>query len=251
MTAGAEPAPLRLATKATANLAAGGEQRRWHAMAQPRGTPDDERRLRRLAAAAASREVADPSDQGDGGDEDRHNESARAQRLQHQALWVDLQVRRAIERGDFDNLPGAGKPIRGLGATHDPHWWVKSLIEREKITGVLPPALALRREDAELESRLDGEPTEAGVQVILDDFNRRIVDARRQLLGGPPVVTRTRDVDAEVAAWRARRADRLEQLRRARAERMAAAPPVRTRWLPRWSLRRGGQRVRQAPRGDE
>ncbi|MGI8433909.1 MAG: DnaJ family domain-containing protein [Nocardioidaceae bacterium] len=32
---------------------------------------------------------------------------------------MDLQIRRAMEHGEFDNLPGAGKPIPGLGGTHD------------------------------------------------------------------------------------------------------------------------------------
>ena len=204
-------------------------------MARPRGTADDDRRLRRLAAAAAGQEVSEPSDPGE---DEPQDDSAAAQRLQHQALWVDLQVRRAIERGDFDNLPGAGKPIRDLGATHDPNWWVKSLIEREEITGVLPPALALRKEDAALDAQLDEDATEAGVRATVEDFNRRIVHARRQLLGGPPVVTRTRDVEAEVAAWRARRAHRRDELRRARDERMAAAP-ARAGWLSRrWPRRR-------------
>ena len=47
-----------------------------------------------------------------------------------------------MERGEFDDLPGAGKPIQDLGAEHDPDWWVKKLVERERITGVLPAALA-------------------------------------------------------------------------------------------------------------
>ena len=55
-----------------------------------------------------------------------------------------------MERGEFDNLPGAGKPIEGLGAQHDPEWWLKQLIERERIA-VLPPALQLRKDDAELD----------------------------------------------------------------------------------------------------
>ncbi|HEY0774912.1 MAG TPA: DUF1992 domain-containing protein, partial [Nocardioidaceae bacterium] len=133
-----------------------------------------------------------------------------------------------MERGDFDNLPGAGKPIRGLGSTHDPDWWVKNLIEREKITGVLPPALALRKDDAELDALLDRETTEEGVRRQVADFNRRVVEARRQLTGGPPVITPTRDEDAEVVAWRARRAERREQQRR-RLESTPAASAVRPR----------------------
>ncbi|MGH3413440.1 MAG: DUF1992 domain-containing protein [Marmoricola sp.] len=137
---------------------------------------------------------------------DRRTGKAAAQaRARHQAQYVDLEVRRAIERGDFDSLPGAGKPIEGLGETHDPDWWVKRLIEREHITGALPPALQLRKEDALLEQALDRETSEREVRRLLEDFNKRVVEARRQLQGGPPVVTRLRDVEAEVSAWRKRR----------------------------------------------
>ncbi len=58
--------------------------------------------------------------------------------------------------------------------------------------------------DAKLDSALDAEASEARVRAILADFNARIIEARRQLTGGPPVTTRLRDVDAEPAAWRAR-----------------------------------------------
>ncbi len=144
-------------------------------------------------------------------------ESARERRLEYQARWVDLQVQRAIERGEFDNLPGTGKPIPDLDTTHDPNWWLKRFIEREQITGVLPPALALRVEDAKLNDVLDAQSTERRVREMLDDFNARIVSARRQLQGGPPVITPTRDVDAEVEAWRQRRRERLTRDRRPRS----------------------------------
>ena len=55
---------------------------------------------------------------------------------------------------------------------------------------------------------MDGQFTEKQVRDILKDFNARVIDARRQLQGGPPVITKTRDVEAEVARWRARRAAR-------------------------------------------
>jgi hypothetical protein len=123
--------------------------------------------------------------------------------MRDQARWVDLQVQRAIERGEFDDLPGAGKPLPPMD--DDPNWWVKKLIEREKITGVLPEALQLRKDDAALDSELDRQSSERVVRELLETFNRRVVNARRQLQGGPPVITPTRDVDAEVAAWRSRR----------------------------------------------
>lgn len=161
-------------------------------------------------------------------DEPRKDPPAAA-RMREQHLWVDLQVREAMARGDFDDLPGAGKPL-DLGSTHDPDWWVKRLIEREKITGVAPPAIALRAEDAALDAELDREATEQAVRQVVADFNRRVVEARRQLQGGPPVVTRTRDVDAEVAAWRERRA-----ARRSHATPAAALP--RRSWRERLGFR--------------
>lgn len=135
----------------------------------------------------------------------RTGRDAAAERARNQVQWVDQQIRQAMARGEFDDLPGAGKPIRDLGSTHDPDWWVKRLVEREQITGVLPPALQLRKDDAQLEETLDREWSEKAVREILVDFNRRVVEARRQLLGGPPVITKLRDVEAEVAAWRDRR----------------------------------------------
>ena len=193
---------------------------------------EEERRLRRARTTAATGQVPEAEEPVDErADED---DDAPAQRLEQQALWVDLQVRRAMERGEFDNLPGAGKPIKGLGSTHDPDWWVKSLVEREKITGVLPPALALRKEDAELDGLLDREGAEEGVRRVVADFNRRVVEARRQLTGGPPVVTPTRDADEEVVAWRARRAERRAR-QRAQLEASAASgvPRERRRWWHR------------------
>ena len=65
---------------------------------------------------------------------------------------MEKAIREAQERGEFDNLPGAGKPLRNLGPLEyeDPDWWVKGLVEREglDVTGALSPAMALRKEAA-------------------------------------------------------------------------------------------------------
>jgi hypothetical protein len=135
----------------------------------------------------------------------RTGRAAARNRMLQQARYVDLQIQQAMRRGDFDNLPGAGKPIRGLGKDHDPDWWVKQLIERERITGVLPPALQLRKDDAELDARLDQLPTAAQVREEVEEFNARVIKARYTPVDGPPLITQPRDVDAEVDAWRARR----------------------------------------------
>ena len=161
--------------------------------------------------------------------------AARA-RIAQQQTWVDLQVRQAIERGDFDDLPGAGKPIRDLGDPHDPDWWIKKLVEREQVA-LLPPSVALRKEDAALDETLDRLNTEGDVRRHVTDFNERVVAARYRLPEGPPLVTMPRDVDEAVAAWRERRTARLaEQRRKARAalaEGKAAPEPARRRWWRR------------------
>ncbi len=136
--------------------------------------------------------------------DERTGADSAAARIRNQTQWVDLQIKRAMERGEFDNLPGAGKPLGDLGSPYDRDWWLKKLIERERIS-VLPAALQLRKDDAELDDLLDREATEKQVRTTVEDFNRRIVEARRQLQGGPPVVTPTRDVDVEVERWRERR----------------------------------------------
>ncbi|AEG42855.1 DUF1992 domain-containing protein [Isoptericola variabilis] len=147
------------------------------------------------------------SDDGhdDGSDGPAEQDAGPRLRMDDRARWVDTVVDQAIRRGEFDDLPLAGKPIPGLKGSYDPDWWLKNLVEREQITGILPPA-QLRKDDAELDQVLDRESSEDRVRKLVEDFNARVIDARRQLMGGPPVVTPTRDVEREVARWRERRA---------------------------------------------
>jgi hypothetical protein len=46
---------------------------------------------------------------------------------------VERRIREAIERGEFDNLPGAGKPIADLDQPEDELAWVKRWMKREGI----------------------------------------------------------------------------------------------------------------------
>ncbi|WP_427006062.1 DUF1992 domain-containing protein [Pseudarthrobacter sp. H2] len=149
------------------------------------------------------------------------------------AARAEYLIRDAMAQGKFDNLEYAGKPIPGLGEGYDLDWWVKGLIQRENISGLGPKAILLRAEDARLDARLDARYSERQVRDIVEDFNARVIDARRQLQGGPPVVTKTRDVDVEVQRWHERRA--------AVAAAVKAAPdppepgPERPWWRRFWS----------------
>ncbi len=160
----------------------------------------------------------------------RTGRAAAAARIAQQQTWVDQQIRVAMERGDFDDLPGAGKPIASLGDKHDPDWWLKQLVEREKIA-VLPPSLQLRKDDAELDARLDAMFAEAEVRREVEDFNARVIRARYSPQDGqPPLVTMPRDVEETVAAWGERRASR-----RTKKATEPEREPLRRRW---WQRRR-------------
>ncbi len=184
---------------------------------------------------AAARYRAEQHGEGSGADGESDaatppTAAARAYSAADRAAVVETAIQQAIRRGEFDDLPGAGKPIPGLGETHDPDWWIRRKIETEQLTGLGPPALMLRVENVELDAKLDALPREADVREALEDFNRRIVEARRQLQGGPPVVTPTRDVEAEVAAWRERREARMAAEPLAETD---AAPGRRRAWWRR------------------
>lgn len=184
----------------------------------------------RVAAARYRQEQLSPETAGgtDAAAETPAADTAGSGRAVDRAAYVETAIQQAIRRGEFDDLPGAGKPIPGLGASHDPDWWIRRKIQAEQLTGLGPPALMLRVENTELDARLDELTREDDVREALEDFNRRVVEARRQLLGGPPVVTPTRDVDAELAAWAQRRDARLS------VEAEADAAPRSRRRRRRW-----------------
>ncbi len=119
--------------------------------------------------------------------------------------WIDRQIREATERGEFDNLPGEGKPIKGLDGREDENWWIKGLLERENITGLLPGPLLLRKEAAEIGDTVADCRTEAEVREIVADLNARIADGRRRGVDGPNIFVRSVDVERVVREWRERK----------------------------------------------
>jgi hypothetical protein len=173
--------------------------------------------------------------------EDETNEAGQPT-MEQRAQIVEISIQQAMRRGDFDDLPGAGKPLTGLQNAYDPNWWIRQKIERERLTGLGPPALTLRTEDAQLEERLDAAPSEDAARSLLTDFNARIIEARRQLQGGPPVVTRPREVDAELRRWRERRDARYRQYAEEREREEAEYRALG------WRERRRARRARRSGR---
>ena len=141
---------------------------------------------------------------------------------------IDQQIRMAQERGDFDDLPGKGKPLPGLDGPDDENWWVKGYLRREGVpsNALLPTPLQLRKEVERLPDEVRDLPTERDVRAVAVELNTRIAAWLRAPVG-PAVPVRPVDVDAVVSRWRAERQPRTFP---AAPSAPVAAPPRVSWW---------------------
>jgi hypothetical protein len=88
----------------------------------------------------------------EGYDESRAAQKAVAAARRHeQQSWLDLQAMRAVERGQHGRPPDPGTEL-------DPDWWAARLAERDR-DAVLPPGLAVLREDAAADASQEDQVT--------------------------------------------------------------------------------------------
>jgi len=100
--------------------------------------------------------------------------------------WIDRQIREAAERGEFEDLPGTGKPIPDLDKPHDENWWIRQKLRSEDLS-YLPPSLALKKEaESELGAALSAK-SEIEVREIIEQINAKITRANRLGIAGPSV----------------------------------------------------------------
>ncbi|MTE17943.1 DUF1992 domain-containing protein [Streptomyces sp. TRM43335] len=118
--------------------------------------------------------------------------------------WADRQIREAAERGEFDDLPGMGRPLPDLDAPYDDLWWIRKKMSHEG-AAYLPPALALRKEAEDASAAALAAPSEAEARRIVAGVNERIRAALRMPPPGPPLNLRPFDVEDVVREWRERR----------------------------------------------
>jgi hypothetical protein len=148
--------------------------------------------------------------------------------------WVDSQISRGIARGDFDDLPGAGKPLPSRTADESMVTWVLEKAKKENLDvfGMLPPGLALRKEREDLPRRAAALPSEPAVRALVEDFNDRVRLFWRRPQDPPVVPVGLADSEAIVAQW---------LLERPAPEPVPVVPPARRRrWLGRWRSARPG-----------
>ena len=144
--------------------------------------------------------------------------------------WIEAQIREARERGEFENLPGYGKPLANLDGNHDEMWWIRNWLKRNDI-GFTPPSIALRKAAEDLLGSLEEFPTERGLRAALDELNDRIRTANRTpVFDGPPSNMMPLDVEPVVTRWAELRAARVVAVEAAPA-RLPVAP--KRRWFRR------------------
>jgi hypothetical protein len=160
--------------------------------------------------------------------------------------WIDKQIAEATERGAFDNLPGAGKPIPHHGDEDAAEAWLREYLRKEGVSAeaLLPPPLRLRTAIDRLAKAVPAMGCEQDVRDAVSELNHQIREWRRIPLG-PPVFVPLVDEEAMVSGWHAARPRPAPPPRaEAAAETELPAGQVRPRWWRRAA--RGG--MRQASR---
>ncbi|MDN5820427.1 MAG: DUF1992 domain-containing protein [Brachybacterium sp.] len=152
---------------------------------------------------------------------------------------IESTIEQAMRRGDFDDLPGAGKPL-DLPSSHDPDWWINQRLASGEIDreALLPVVVLLRKEYERREQTLAALPDERSARQYAEDFTERVHQDRRanpfQTMLAPAW-----DQDDAAQRWRELRARRQ---RESAPEPAIQDPPVapprsRRRW---WRFGRRG-----------
>lgn len=115
--------------------------------------------------------------------------------------FIDRQIRAAQEAGQFDRLPGHGKPIPGLHGTDDEMWWVRQFLQREQIS-LLPATLEIRLEAEKALAEIAGLADEDAVRRRLDAINAKIRKVNATAIDGPASSLSPLDAEEVLRHWR-------------------------------------------------
>jgi Domain of unknown function (DUF1992) len=146
--------------------------------------------------------------------------------------WIEKQIQDAEERGAFDNLPLAGKPLPRSDDADEGQAWLRDYLRREGVSTeeMLPTPLRLRKEAERLAATVHLLASEQHVREAVAELNERIMKWRRIPYGGPPLFVALVDEEALLTRW-------TEAQPSAPPDTFAAeqpsAPPARRRWWRR------------------
>jgi len=97
---------------------------------------------------------------------------------------IERKIKEAQEKGDFDNLPGKGKPLKledDSGVPEDLRMAYKIL----KNADCLPPELELKKEIRQMEDMLAGIPDEKERYRLIKKINLKITRLNMMGRGSP------------------------------------------------------------------
>lgn len=84
--------------------------------------------------------------------------------------WAEANIEQAMRRGDFDNLPGRGEPLRLDDDVHVPEP-LRAAYRLLKNAGFVPPEVSIRREIRQVEDLLAGLDSGAERSVAIKRLN--------------------------------------------------------------------------------
>ena len=116
-------------------------------------------------------------------------------------LIAENKIQTAIDAGEFDELPGFGKPLADLDQPFSHASWLRQKAEKEQLN-LLPPALQLKADVARKLDLLKLSKEEAKLRDALKALNEWIASSNRQILWGPPSNTMPVDVEAFIEGWK-------------------------------------------------
>ncbi len=96
-------------------------------------------------------------------------------------FWESLaerRIREAGERGEFDELPGAGRPLPRLDRHYHPDWWVKEWLRR---TSLEETAAEVRRTIRSELPRLKASPASPQTTARVGELNQTIAALNLEL----------------------------------------------------------------------
>jgi len=121
--------------------------------------------------------------------------------------WVDQQIVQARERGAFEGLAGAGKPLPRRDREKSSYEWALEWARREEadVVGMLPSGLVLRKEREDLPALVAAQPTEERARAVVEAHNARVDQYYRRPVEGVWIAVGMADEEEELARWRATR----------------------------------------------
>ncbi|HEY2693079.1 MAG TPA: DUF1992 domain-containing protein [Streptosporangiaceae bacterium] len=117
--------------------------------------------------------------------------------------WIDQQIQEAEDRGAFENLPGAGRPLPNRGEADDGLAWLRDKLKKEGVSAdeLLPTPLKLRKQRQRLAESVPELRSEQDVRDAVAELNQRIMEWRRIPLGPPIFVPLVNEEDM-LERWR-------------------------------------------------